>query len=274
MIFASVMLAVGVLSYGISGARLHQGSQAEGGALRSASWWVGTVLQGAGFLFTLLARRFLPLLLVQACVTSALAVTAIIQHVQGVRRLRLSDAAAVLGVIAGIALLGVVTVTGPAPPIETRFVLVILICALVCAVLLLLPGSPVLNGLLSGFGFSFSAICARLLIGDHDHPLWRFWELPALNFVAGVLIICGMVLGQAHLTKGLARGHAAPVLGCNYGMATLFPAAFGIVMLGEKTRPGSTAQVIVGTCLALAGAIWLLRSEDDAGQAGAEDAHP
>lgn len=262
VIFAVVMLVLGVVSYGVSGARLHSGSQAEGGALRSVNWWVGTALQGAGFFFTLFARRFLPLLLVQACVTSALAVTAVIQHVQGVRRLRVSDAFAVLAVVAGIALLGFVTVAGPPPPIAVRHVLVLLVCALACGLGLLLRGGPVVNGLLAGFGFSFSAICARLLIGDHQHPLWRFWELPFLNWVSGVLIVAGMVLGQIHLTKGLARGHAAPVLGCNYGMATIFPAGFGLVMLGEHTRPGSLLQVVAGLVLALAGALWLLRGDE------------
>lgn len=273
MLLAVIMLVLGVLAYGISGARLHRGSQAEGGALRSPSWWIGTGLQGAGFFFTLFARRFLPLLLVQACVTSALAVTAVIQHVQGVRRLRAVDAGAVVAVVAGIALLGMVTVTGAPPPIETRYIAVLLGCAAICTAGLLLPGGPVVNGLLSGFGFSFSAICARLLIGDHAHPLWRFWELPLLSWVAGFLIVAGMVLGQAHLTKGLARGHAAPVLGCNYGMATVFPAAFGVLLLGERTRPGSTWQVVAGLVLALAGAFWLLRGEDAAGELDGADAH-
>ncbi|AKT50522.1 hypothetical protein [Arsenicicoccus sp. oral taxon 190] len=273
MILAVVMLALGVLAYGVSGARLHRGSQSEGGPLRSASWWIGTGLQGAGFLFTLVARRFLPLLLVQACVTSALAVTAIIQHVQGVRRLRASDAAAVVSVVFGIAALGFVTVTGPPPPIEPLHIWVLLVCAALCAGGLALPGGPVRNGLLSGFGFSFSAICARLLVGDHAHPLWRFWELPLLNWVAGLLIVSGMALGQIHLTKGLARGHAAPVLGCNYAMATVFPAGFGLVLLGEHPRPGSLLQLVVGLVLALAGALWLLRAEDEAGMLDDRDAH-
>lgn len=267
------MLVMGVLSYGVSGARLHKGARAEGSPLRSGSWWIGTALQGAGFLFTLFARRFLPLLLVQACVTSALAVTAVIQHLQGVRRLKLSDVGAVAAVIGGIVLLSMVTVAGSVPAIEPRFLYVIVGCAVVCAAGLTLPGGPVTNGLLSGFGFSFSAICARLLMGDHAHPVWRLWELPLLSWIAGILIVLGMALGQVHLTKGLARGHAAPVLGCNYGMATVFPAAFGVLMLDEHTRPGSWLQVLVGIGLALVGAFWLLRSEDDAGALDGNDAH-
>jgi len=273
VLLAVVMLVTGVLSYGVSGARLHEGSRAPGSPLRSRSWWIGTALQGAGFLFTLFARRFLPLLLVQACVTSALAVTAVIQHVQGVRRLRLSDAGAIAAVIGGIVLLSMVTVAGPVPPIQPRFLYVIVGCALICAAGLALPAGPAAHGLLSGFGFSFSAICARLLMGDHTHPLWRFWELPLLNWISGVLIVLGMVLGQVHLTKGLARGHAAPVLGCNYGMATVFPAGFGLFLLDEHTRPGSWLQVVLGMGLALVGAFWLLRSEDDAGALNSSDAH-
>nr|WP_277628006.1 hypothetical protein [Arsenicicoccus dermatophilus] len=267
------MLVLGVLSYGWSGARLHRGSRAEGGALRSSSWWIGTGLQGAGFLFTIFARRFLPLLLVQTCVTAALAVTALIQHVQGTRRLRRTDVLAVAGVVIGTAVLGLVTVPGPPPSIEPGHLWVLVGCAIGCAAALRLSGGPVVNGLLSGFGFSFSAICARLLIGDSAHPLWKFWELPLASWVAGVLVLAGMALGQAHLTKGLARGHAAPVLGCNYGMATVFPAAFGVLLLGERTRPGSLVQVFVGLAMALTGALWLLRGEDEADQLDAQDAH-
>lgn len=274
MILAVVMLACGVVAYGVSGARLHRGSQGGGNPLRSGSWWFGTALQGAGFIFTLFARRTLPLLLVQACVTGALAVTAVLQHVQGVRRMRVGDALAVAAVIGGVAALGAVTVTGPAPAMTTNHVVVIVGGAVVCAAALALPGGPAFNGLLSGLGFSVSAICARLLVGDHTHAIWRFWELPAFSWAAGLLIITGMALGQAHLTKGLARGGAAPVLGCNYAMATVVPAAFGALLLGERTREGTLPLVVGGLGLALAGALWLLHAEDEDGGLGPEDAHP
>ena len=99
MILSVLALVLGVLAYGVAGARLSDGAQAEGGALTSPAWWIGTALQGAGFVFTLAARQHLPLLIVQACVVGGLAVTAIIQHVAGTRRIGGWDACALIAVI-------------------------------------------------------------------------------------------------------------------------------------------------------------------------------
>lgn len=273
MIWSIVALAIGVLAYGISGARLHTGAQHEGGALRSASWWIGTAMQGVGFFMTLFARQFLPLLIVQATSTSALAVTAIIQHLQQVRRLAWPDWSAIAGVCAGIALLATATQTGAAPTIRTVHVVVLWALAAVCIAALAVRPSAAFSGLMSGLGFSLSAIGARLLIGDHDHPLWFFWRLPLENWILGFAVVAGIVLGQVHVTRGLKGAHAAPVLGCMYLMTTLVPAAVGWLVLGEHTRPGSGPQVTGGLLLALAGSLWLLRTEDAAGQADQADRH-
>ena len=53
MLLSVLALVIGVLAYGIAGARLSDGAQSEGGALASPAWWIGTACQGAGFVFTL-----------------------------------------------------------------------------------------------------------------------------------------------------------------------------------------------------------------------------
>ena len=92
--------------------------------------------------------------------------------------------------------------------------------------------------------------------------MWRPWEWPLLSWLAAVLLVGGLVLGQVHLTVGLKRANAVAVLGTNYLMSTLVPAAIGWTLLAEEPREGTIWLVAVGLVLALAGAMTLLRSDD------------
>lgn len=262
MILSVVALVVGVLAYGVAGARLSDGAQAEGGALRSAAWWIGTACQGAGFVFTLAARQHLPLLIVQACVVGGLAVTAVIQHLAGTRRIGPRDGVAILAVIGGIVALALTTVPGPAVPIAPVHLMVIGATVATCAIALLVTLPPGVSGIFAGTGFAISAITARLLVADPRLSMWRPWEWPLLSWLAAILLVAGLVLGQVHLTVGLKRAHAVAVLGTNYLMSTLVPATIGWTLLNEEPRPGTVWLVGIGLALALAGAMTLLRSED------------
>ncbi|MEL4357787.1 MULTISPECIES: hypothetical protein [unclassified Luteococcus] len=264
MLFSALALAVGVLAYGLAGARLHEGSQHQDGALRSRAWWLGTVLQGLGFGATLLARHSLPLLIVQACSTAGLGVTAALQHLSGVRRLGRREVAALGALLVGLALLSTTTIGGPAVPIRTSHVWLMAGCAALATALLAARPSPAVLGLASGLGFSFGAIGARLVIGDAAHPLWRFWELPLATWVVGLLTGVGIVLGQAHLTRGLARGRATTVLGPMYLTETLLPAIVGLTLLGELPRPHTGPMAGLGLAVTLGACAVLLR----------EDGHP
>ncbi|WP_168582696.1 hypothetical protein [Gephyromycinifex aptenodytis] len=261
MTLSIVALILGVLAYGGAGARLSDGAQGEAHPLKSFAWWVGTGLQGLGFILTLLARQHLPLLIVQAAVVGALAVTALIQHAAGTRRLRWVDGWAIFVVILGIALLAATTVPGPAVPIAVNHLIVLGGGVVLCLATLPVISNPGVSGLLSGLGFAISAITARLLVADVAHAIWRFWEWPWTSWVAAFLLVAGLGLGQVHLTRGLARSHAVGVLGTNYLASTVVPAGIGAFMLGEAPREGTWWMVILGLCLALAGSLSLLRPE-------------
>lgn len=263
MILSVVALVLGVLAYGAAGARLSDGAKSSGGALSSPAWWIGTGLQGLGFVFTLAARQHLPLLIVQACVVGGLAVTAIIQHVAGTRRIGWRDWAAIGAVSLGILALAATTVTGPAVPIEASHLLVIGAGVAICLIAYFVRIPPGLSGVFAGTGFAISAITARLLVADSVHEVWKFWAWPATSWIAAFLLLAGLGLGQMHLTRGLAEAHAVAVLGTNYLTSTIVPAVIGWTMLGEHPRAGTTWLVVVGLALALAGALALLRSEDE-----------
>lgn len=266
MIWSALLLLLGVLAYGAAGARLHEGSQHANGALKSRSWWIGTVLQAAGFGFTLLARRSLPLLIVQACSAAGLGVTAILQHVSGVRRLGRREALALVALLVGLGLLSTATIPGPAVAIRPAHLWLLGGCAALTTAALAFRLPPAALGIASGLGFSFGAIGARLVIGDAAHPLWIFWQLPLATWITGLFTGLGIVLGQVHLTRGLARSAATPVLGPMYLMETLVPTVVGLTLLGELPRPHTELLAAAGLAITVAGAIQLLGTQAEAAE--------
>lgn len=256
MIVPVLALAGAVLCYGVAGDRLSAGAAT---ALRSRAWWTGTALQGGAFFLALLARRELPLLVVQSAIVTALAVTAVLQAVRGVRRWGAGEALAIVGTVAGLALLSAATVTGPAK-VGGSAVLVWSAAALaLTAAGVALPAAAWRSGVLAGVGFSVGAVGARVLVSGLPEQFWRFWDLPGQTWAAGVLTAGGLLLGQLHLTRGLAVAPAVPVLGLMYVVSTVVPAAAGHWLLDERVRPGWTAAALAGCALALVAAVQLLR---------------
>jgi hypothetical protein len=251
-------LLIGILCYGLAGVELHSGSNDAAGPMRSRAWWRGTALQAGGFFTMLVARISLPLLLVQACTSAGLAVTALIQHVRGIHRLGGSDLAAVLGVVAGLGLIAATVESGAAAGISTALIGLIVGGLVLSGVGLLVRSQAVASGALAGLGFGMAAVAARLVVGDHDHPVWLFWRLPAANWTTGVLAAAGIVCGQLHLGRGLRDRAAAPVLGTMYLVATVLPAVIGFVAMDETPRPGTFAATGCGLVAAMLGIGWLL----------------
>lgn len=256
-----ILLVGGMIAYGFAGAELHTGSQSEKGALKSKNWWLGTGLQGVAFLLMALARRSLPLLIVQACSAGGLAVTAVIQHLNGSRRLRMLDAAAVGGVVAGLGLLAVGTQPGKAAPISSAHLWLLAVSVAVCLIVVKVRMHPAVSGVVGGLGFAAGAVGARLVIGDSAHPFWLFWQLPWQNLAVGLLTVAAIVLGQVHLTLGLKHSTAAPVLAPAFAIETLYPAVVGLLLMGETPRPGTGWIVLVGLVLLAWGMSHLLRGQ-------------
>lgn len=261
MALSIASLVLGVLAYGVGGAQLSTGSKVEGNPLASRTWWIGTLCQGAGFLFTIMARQTLPLLIVQAAIVGGLAVTAVIEHVSGARLMRRSGWVGIAAVTLGIAMLAATTVPGPAPPTTPLHLAVLAVLVALCAVAFFLPLPPAASGVFGGTGFAISAIAARLVVADPRLDLLRPWTYPGTTWVAGVLLVAGLVLGQMHLTVGLGKADGVTVLSTNYLMSTLVPATYGLVLLGELPRPGTFWMVPIGLVTALLGAFLLIRND-------------
>lgn len=270
-VLSGLLLVAGVLAYGVAGAKLHSGSRAEGSALRSGQWWLGTSLQAVGFLFTLVARRALPLLLVQAVTSAGLAVTAVYEHLTGVRRLSARTASLIGLVVVSLAVVATASETGPSVAIEPVHLALLVVGAVVAGALWFVRTPPLLSGAFAGWGYSVGAIGARLVMGDPAHPPWVFWQLPWQNWAAGVLTVGAIVLGQMHLTRGLSAPDAAPVLAAMYFLEVCLPAAVGLTLLGEWPRPGMAWPMALGAAVALGGTLTLafrLQPHEEGAEAG------
>jgi hypothetical protein len=251
-------LLIAILCYGFAGVELHSGSNDAAAPTRSRAWWRGTGLQAVGFLALLVARISLPLLLVQACASAGLAVTALIQHLRRIHRLGRSDFVAVLTVVTGLGLIAATVESSAAAGITITLIGLIAggLVAAGIGLLVRLPG--VASGALSGLGFGMAAVAARLVVGDRDHPVWLLWRLPAANWTTGVLAAAAIVCGQLHLSRGLRGRAAAPVLGTNYLVATVLPAVIGFAAMDETPRPGTFVATGCGLVAAMLGIGWLL----------------
>lgn len=259
---ASVLaLAAAVGCYGVAGARLSSGARQAGSALRSAAWWTGTGLQAAGFVLSLLARAQLPLLVVQAAVVAALAVTAVVQALTGGRRLGARDLTAIGATVTGVALLGAATVPGESGAASAALVGCLVAATAAGGAGLAAHPTAVGSGVLAGLGYTVGAVGARFLVSALPSPVWALGQLTAAAWAIGVLTAAGIVLGQVHLTRGLRVAPAVPVLAAMYLVQTVVPAAIGHWLLDERLRPGWTAGAVLGLLAALGGALALLRRE-------------
>src|SRR5256884_6240996 len=214
-------------------------------------------LDALGFVAQLVALRRLPLFAVQAFVASNLAVTAVVAS--RVIRVTLSwrEGAAVLGVGAGVGLLGSSAGAEGAAQVGAMFKLALIVAIAGLAVLGLAaaklnePYRTTALGVTAGFGYGVLSIAARVLTGFSPIELARD---PAACAVAAAGIISFMFYAT-----GLGGG-SGPVATAAVVLAeTIPPAVIGVIFLGDQTRPGLSVVAWGGFFIAVASAVMLAR---------------
>jgi drug/metabolite transporter (DMT)-like permease len=245
--------------YGVATALQARGAAAGPliGVLRRWPFLLGVLLDIAGFGAQLIALRRLPLFVVQAAQAGNLAITAIASVPLLGIRLGARHWAAVLAVCAGLALLG--ASSGPEGTTgigaSTRVVLLIAAFALgltaLIATRLQPPSGPIMQGVVAGLGFGLTALGVRSLSGFAPATLLRD---PAA-YAAAISGVCAFVSFAAGLQRGAVTTVAAlAILG-----ETALPAAVGILLWHDRTRPGWALPAALGFALAVAGALALSR---------------
>jgi drug/metabolite transporter (DMT)-like permease len=210
-----------------------------------------------GFVAQLVALHRLPLFAVQAFVASNLAVTAVVaSRLIGVT-LSWREWAAVLGVVAGVGLLGSSAGAQGAAQVGAVFKLALIVAVGGLAVVgmaaakLNEPFRTTALGVTAGLGFGVLAVAARVLDGFSPLQLARD---PATYAIIAAGIISFMFYASALEGGSVTVATAAVVLS-----ETIPPAIIGVIFLGDQTRRGLAAVAWGGFFIAVASAVMLAR---------------
>ncbi|WP_211268649.1 hypothetical protein [Actinoplanes subtropicus] len=239
------------------------------GLLRRWPFVLGLLLDVAGFGAQLVALRSRPLFVVQAAQAGNLAVTAVAcVPLLGIR-LAPRHWAAVLAVSAGLAVLGLSSGPEGTTAVSTPARVVLLVAALVLGAIALVAArlTPIVQGVVAGLGFGLTALAVRSLPSFAPADLIRD---PAA-YAAVISGICAFVSFAAGLQRQVTTVAALAIVG-----ETALPAAIGITLWGDHTRPGWAVPAVLGFVVALAGALALSRfaEPDVSGSAGAPPSAP
>lgn len=222
------------------------------------TYLAGVGCQVIGFLLAFLARRELPLFLVQASVSAGLGVMALLGVVLLHWRLPRAEVA-LLGLLgAGVGSLVLSAKPGKAHHVGATGVMM-LACALGAIGLLGVfavrihgaPGSVVL-GSLAGLAFGAAAIDSRALAAAHS---WQAFVLHPLLY----LLFAYALLGQLLLGMAMQRGSTTAAVAAMDAASTVPAAVIGLAFLGDQIWPGRQWLAATGFTLTLAAVVGLSR---------------
>lgn len=222
------------------------------------TYLVGLGCQMLGFVLAFLARRDLPLFLVQASVAAGLGVTAVLGVL--VLKWRLPKAEVVLLVLlfAGVTALVIAARPAHARPLGMAGLIGLAIALGVIAVLGFFaaplrgaPGSVTL-GSLAGMAFSAAAVAARPLASAHSFE--AFVGNPLLY-----LLLAHSIVGQLLLGLAMQRGSTTAAVAAMDAAGAVPAAIVGLLLLNDKIWPGREWLAGVGFAITLLAVIGLTR---------------
>ncbi|MEU7586099.1 hypothetical protein AB0A95_07350 [Micromonospora sp. NPDC049230] len=222
------------------------------------TYLVGLGCQIGGFVLAFLARRDLPLFLVQASVAAGLGVTAILGVLVLKWRLPMAEVVLLALLFAGITALVLAARPAPSKQLGTAGSIALLVALGVIAVLgvfaVRLHGAPgsVALGSLAGLAFSSAAVAARPLASASSaeaflsHPLFY-------------LLIAHSIVGQLLLGLAMQRGSTTAAVAAMDAAGAVPAAIVGLLLLNDKIWPGREWLAAAGFLVTLAAVIGLTR---------------
>nr|WP_243709509.1 hypothetical protein [Micromonospora sp. 15K316] len=222
------------------------------------TYLIGVACQLGGFLLAFLARRDLPLFLVQSSVAAGLGVTAILGVVVLKWRLPAAEVALLALLFGGISALVLAARPAPSRQLGAGAVLALLLVLGLIAVLgffaVRLHGAPgsVALGSLAGLAFSAAAVAARPLASAPSAE--AFARNPLLY-----LLVAHSVVGQLLLGLAMQRGSTTAAVAAMDAAGAVPAAIVGLLLLDDKIWPGREWLAAVGFLVTLAAVIGLTR---------------
>jgi drug/metabolite transporter (DMT)-like permease len=223
---------------------------------RRRIYLLGLLCQMSGFVLAFLARRELPLFLVQSAVTAGLGVTAILGVTFFRWRLPRVEIILLLLLGAGLAALVVAAEPHPSRPLGLPGVigLVVLLAGIGVAGIFAarmrgVAGSAVL-GALAGVAFAAAAIASRPLASVHS---WTQFGTSPLLF----LVLANSLVGQLLLGLAMQRGSTTTAVAAMDAAAAVPAAIVGILFLGDRIAVGLSWLAVSGFIITLGSVIGL-----------------
>ncbi|MFD0520121.1 hypothetical protein [Paractinoplanes durhamensis] len=222
------------------------------------TYLLGLGCQVLGFILAFLARRDLPLFLVQASVAAGLGVTALL----GVLVLKWSLPTAEIFLLT-LLLAGITALVMAAEPAHSRRLGTVVVVLLAASVLVIAAagffavrlhgalGSVVL-GSLAGIDFSAAAIAARPLANEHSAA--GFFTNPLLY-----LLVIHSLVGQLLLGLAMQRGSTTAAVAAMDAAGAVPAAIVGLLLLGDRIHEGRGWLAALGFVVTLAAVIGLTR---------------
>ncbi|GLH97165.1 hypothetical protein [Phytohabitans aurantiacus] len=229
--------------------------------LRLAShrtYLVGLGCQTLGFVLAFLARRDLPLFLVQASVAAGLGVTAVLGVVVLKWRLPAAEVALIVLLFGGISALVLSAQPAPSRQIGPAGLVALAVALAVIGGLgvftVRLHGAPgsVALGALAGLAFSAAAVAARPLAAAHSFD--QFVRDPLLY-----LLIAHSLVGQLLLGLAMQRGSTTAAVAAMDAAGAVPAAIIGLLLLGDRIWPGREWLAALGFLVTLGAVIGLTR---------------
>lgn len=269
MVLSLAGAGVAAIAYGVATIVQALGVRRISGVDEQASLWtrvvaarvygLGLLLDGLGFVASIVALRELPLFLVESVVASSVAVTAVLAVIVLHIRLHRAEVAFLAVTILGLILLALCARPGPARHVGTTAGWLLLGSVAVLAAVLLVSlrdrdtaRASLVLAAVSGAGFGIVGIAARTL--RVRAPWWLTITQPVLWALAGQGVLAAVAYGFA-----LHRGRVTTVAAITFAVETVFPAAVGLAFLGDAVRPHLVPVAAVGFLATLGGSIALAR---------------
>ena len=218
----------------------------------------GLLCQLCAFLFAFLARRDLPLFLVQTAVAGGLGVTVLLGVAFLQWRHPTSEVVLLGTLVVGLAALIISAEVSQSRPLTSSEVgalaLTVPLVGLLGRAAAKLHGAPgsVALGALSGLSFGAVAIASRPLASLHS--VTGFITDPLLY-----VLLAHTVVGQLLLGLAMQRGSTTAAVASMDAAAAIPPALVGLLLLGDRIAPGREWLAAVGFVLALGSVLLLTR---------------
>ena len=225
---------------------------------RQRRYLVGLACDGLGWVLSVASLRVLPVFAVQSVLAGTVPVTTVAAAGGNPRRLSGRQVAAVVLVVTGLALVAASAAPGRAPRLPPAATPVLLTTALLVALAAVSTRSrsPLLLAVLAGVSFGGVSLSVRAV--HVASSLWTSARDLLTEPVAYAVLVFGAT-GTVLLAGAMRRAAVGSVVAVLSVTEVVVPGLVGLVLLGDRVRPGWGMVLGAGWAVAVTGLVLLTR---------------